>query len=78
MIKNYYKISASMKINAQGVNDKGAVRKLLTRGQYRKAIRKLKCEGFIYCTNRKCWRRVYDDGTYDIVYFTDYVTEEVF
>ena len=65
-----------MRINAQGVNDKGAVKKLLTKGQYRKAIRKLMHKGFIYIEHRECWKKVNKDGTYDIVYFTDYVTED--
>lgn len=76
MIKNCYKISASMRINALGVNDKGAVKKLLTKGQYRKAIRKLILKGFIYISDRECWKKEYKDGTYDIVYFTDYVTDD--
>lgn len=76
MITNCYKISASMRINELGVNDRGAVRKLLTKGQYRKTVRKLMRKGFIYIAHRECWKKVNEDGTYDIVYFTDYVTED--
>lgn len=76
MNKGYYKISASMRINAQGVSASGAVRKLLTKGQYRKAVRKLMRKGFTYIECRECWKRDHDNGTYDIVYFTDYVTED--
>lgn len=71
MIKNCYKIEDYFKLNEIGVNDKGGIKKLLTKGQYHKAIKKLKRKGFIYIAWRDCWVK-----ENEIVYFTDYIEED--
>lgn len=72
MITKYYKIADSFKINDYGVNAKAANVKFLTEQQYLKALEELMRKGFDYNSVRKCWERINEDDSTDIVHFSDY------